>query len=274
MRSPLILAAAAFSALVGLVAGAILLTSAWLDFAGDRSAGTRDVYRVHAALADAFRAAATRDFSIGAFDAELAGAIASADASIAAATIVTRAGAVMLTDETIQSPELAAIAGDARFFDFFTSGGPAAVPDAPGVWLTRSGAARLSAAGGGLGPRVRSGEALLDVLGVIDDPRPGSHLVYEAVLTGAGVQAGRDGALYVRTRDRAAAARALGPVLARAEGFPAGVLDARLTRFADIRLSPRPDLGTPSFIVAGQRLEFVVALITGGAAAAGAALSV
>lgn len=283
--------AAALALVFGLGAGAVLWASAAADLAGDRVLPHHaQIYRVSAQMRPDIAAASTGGgVTFRLLNPDLAETARQSGLGVLDATWVASAPSASQIGESAERVTLDTLAVEARFPQFFVvrqAGRRLTVlPDDQGVWLTRSGARRLAAAGGEPAREVDIGALRLPVAGVLDDPAPGDHIQYEALVLADHVfAAGRPArddtaAVYVRARGALDdAERELAPALSGSlavrMGAAAPFFIPRLESAAGARIrSASTRFGDLQMIQTGQALEFYAAAVGAVAAMGGAALA-
>ena len=269
--------AALASALVALVTGPVLLTSAWLDFTADRTHPEAVyTYRVYADVAPAFvEAASLADFQLLQLPRSLSTLVVGED--VEAATSVSKGGELAELNSDREIPSLEVLLVDRTFPSFFEVRWAGErlerFGEAPQLWLTQTGAQRLRRALGGLPRTLQFNGQALQIQGVISDPPEGSHLDYEALVSGWPSASQSSALLYVKTRNPVAASEHLGPLVSQSIGLPGGVMRARLLPLTNLRLASIKQQYEASFVRTGRGLEFAVALSAGMATVVGGILA-
>ncbi len=277
MRLIFSILAALASGCVALIVAPVLLTSAWLDLIGDRGHPDADrIWRVHAEADPVYFS----DDNFPMFSGmKRTLSVLALGEHVEAATTIAWARTLKPVDPGLILPELKVLRVEENFPAFFRVRWSGERLDAfepqPMIWLTQTGAARLRKTLGRLPDQLLTGQRALVIAGVINDPSAGSHLRYEALVSGRLTpdEASAKGLLYVKTSDPVAAATRLGPLVSL-ESFetPFGFL-ARLTPLPTLRLAPQPSLEDVSLVTTGHGLEFAVAVVAGVAALSGGVLS-
>lgn len=285
------LLAAALALVFGLGAGAVLWASAAADLAGDRVLPHHaQIYRVSAQMRPGIAGASTSGgVTFRLLNPDLAETARQSGLGVLDATWIASAPRASQIADAAERVTLDTLAVEARFPQFFEvrqAGRRLTIlPDDQGVWLTRSGARRLAAAGGAPAREVDMGALRLPVAGVLDDPAPGDHIQYEAMVLADHVFAGgrpaRDdtAAVYVRARGALDdAERELAPALSGSlavrMGAAAPFFVPRLEPAAGARIrSASTRFGDLQMIQTGQALEFYAAAVGAVAAMGGAALA-
>ncbi|MBI1264854.1 MAG: hypothetical protein GC187_08985 [Alphaproteobacteria bacterium] len=284
------LLAAALALVFGLGAGAVLWASAAADLAGDRALPHHaQIYRVLAQMRPDIAAASTGGVTFRLLNPDLAETARQSGLAVLDATWIAAAPGASQIGDAAERVVLETLAVEARFPGFFevrqAGRRLTGLPDDQGVWLTRSGALRLAVAGGVPPREVDIGPRRLPVLGVIEDPAPGDHIQYEALVLADHVFAmgrpARDdtAAVYVRARGalddtERELAPSLSGSLAGRLGAAAPFFIPRLEPAAGARIrSASARFGDLQMIQTGQALEFYAAAVGAVAAMGGAALA-